>query len=69
MPLGSRSVPGQSACALRKGIWDSTYDKAELVRGFGIQCYACNPLMNDELNGGIIRAAYRHVRRISDIAP
>ncbi|WP_309007557.1 ATP-binding protein [Pelagicoccus sp. SDUM812005] len=26
-------------------IQNSTYDKADLVRGFGIQCYACNPLM------------------------
>jgi signal transduction histidine kinase len=26
-------------------IQNSTYEKANLVRGFGIQCYACNPLI------------------------
>jgi GAF domain-containing protein len=33
-------------------IQNSTYDKANLVRGFGIQCYACNPLLvGDRLLG------------------
>ena len=33
-------------------IQNSDYDKAALVRGFGIQCYACNPLLvGDRLLG------------------
>lgn len=33
-------------------IQNSNYDKAALARGFGIQCYACNPLMaGDRLLG------------------
>lgn len=40
-------------------IQNSDYDKAKLVRGFGIQCYACHPLMSGDRLLGTLSFASR----------
>jgi PAS domain S-box-containing protein len=46
-------------------IQQSDYDKAALVRGYGIQCYACNPLLvGDRLLGTLSFAS--HTRKAFD---
>lgn len=46
------TVAQQRHGIVAEDIQHSTYDKAALVRGLGIQCYACNPLLvGDELMG------------------
>ena len=47
-------------------IQDSNYDKAALVRGYGIQAYACNPLLAGDHLLGTLSFASRKRTRFSD---